>query len=146
MPYIIENGKEIKLELISSRPDLFPKPLYIRKLSKILDVNRYPNRDGELNILVHSAKMEEPSIHFEYTYGFEDLFRKKQAVLYRYPMHFYLDDKQNPIYVFELAVYNNGNNNASDFFTTKMIETPEKLLDLVIKVTSDSIENEVLPL
>lgn len=145
MPYIIENGKAIEIDLVSNRPDLYPNPLEILRLDKILDVKKYPNKDGELNIHVHSAKMEEPSILFEYSYGFEDLFRKKQTVLYRFPQYFYYDEDENPIYVFEIGVYNNGNRNASDFFTTKMIETPEKLLDLIIKVTSDSIVDEDLP-
>lgn len=116
--------------------------LRIRNIKKVIDLGKYPNKAYELNVKIKDIFQHDAYYKLLLVYGFDELNKSQNVMIYNIPKYYYQVEGEFKD-LFEIGIYNSGNHNVTKLFDTDMVETPQKFLDLVIGVLSESINYEI---
>ena len=114
----------------------------IHNIKKVIDLGIYPNKAFELNVKIKDIFQHDAYYKLDFLYGVDELNKSKTVMIYTIPKYYYqVEDEFKDL--FEIGIFNSGNHNVTKLFDTDMVETPQKFLDLVIEVLSESINNDI---
>lgn len=136
--YTDSNGLSYTLKEYKNLPPNYPQRenyLTIKNIEKIISVDDFNNSLNsvfDLKCEISHTDTQESHYTLLVNFGFEDPTKTAKVTIYRvakYYIDYELYEKTTKIPIFDLMI----NKQATEYFSSKDIESPKKLLDIIKK-------------